>query len=100
MPTVNGKKYSYTAAGKTAAAKAAAKKNYSPDGYGPNPADMPKLDEYGFLVKSPAKMSKSEQTGKDKAMMNFAEESARQKAVRQALAKIKKTGMIPKSPTN
>lgn len=99
MPSVNGKKYPYTAAGKTAAMKAMKKsKGDDSEGYGPNPADAIPLDEYGFVIKAPIKtdkMSKTAMAGKDKSMERFAAESARKKALTKMLA-----GMIPKSPTN
>lgn len=77
----------------------AKRKGLEDPGYGPNPADAVPLDEYGFMIKSPSKISPSELTGKDKSMARFAKESARQKALTKMLAEIKRTGTIPASPT-
>ncbi len=68
-------------------------------GYGPDPGDAIPLDESGIMIKSPSKISPSELTGKDKSMARFSKEAARQAAIKKALAKIKKTGQIPASPT-
>lgn len=68
-------------------------------GYGPDPGDAIPLDESGFMIKTPSKMSATEMIGKDKSMARFSKEAARQAAIKKALAKIKKTGQIPASPT-
>ena len=92
MPMVDGKKYAYTEKGKkqALAAKLAKVKTKS-DGYGPNPADMPKVNEDGIRqLNNLDKMSKSTMKNKDKAKGN----------AKQARTSYPKTvTKIPASPT-
>lgn len=68
------------------------------DGYGPNPADMPKLDEYGDMVKEPKpptnKGSSQAERGRTKLRGRTTDKKL---AKRKAIAKV--LTMIPGSPT-
>lgn len=84
MPVVNGKKFAYTKAGKAAAKKA--------EGYGPNPADQPKVGDDGYMEKAPKTLK---QPGSSEAERGRTKMRARNAAIK----KMKKTGLIPASPT-
>lgn len=98
MPTVNGKKYPYTAKG-IAAAKAARKGMEGP-GFGPNPADDIYVDEGGIRPEKPKSPSAKAEGSRTKARKRTADlRTARRSAVKAFMDQFNKTGKIPASPT-
>ena len=82
-----------------------AKKMKKSEGYGPNPADNP-VDEYGNPSKNSDNFwkqwdsSKAKRSSTDLRKRTADKKSAQRTALKKWMDQYKKTGMIPKSPTN
>jgi hypothetical protein len=70
------------------------------EGFGPNPADGPVLDPFGFVVKKPLSISSVAERGRSRARGRVADsKSARRTAIRKFMDEMNRTGNIPASPT-